>query len=72
MCSSQKDCERYVGKQIWYLIMSVNCGLENETVHKVEISIPMIVFVDPVHEVNISAPVSICNTLQCWFVCIST
>ena len=50
------------------LIVAVDPELENEVMVKVTISANEH-FVDPVHLVDLSAPVSVCNTFKCRFVC---
>ena len=51
------------------LLTAANPEFEKEVVEKVTISTNER-FVDPVHEVDLSAPVSVCDTFKCRFVCI--
>lgn len=50
------------------LICAVDPDLEKEIICKVSIS-KNEKFIDPVHEVDVSAPVSLCNTFGCLNVC---
>ena len=51
------------------LLRTVKPGFDTETICKVTISTNER-FVDPVHEVDVSAPISVCDTFNCRFVCI--
>ena len=55
-------------KNFGELVVAADPELENEVVVKVTISANEH-FVDPVHVVDLSAPVSVCNTFKCRFVC---
>ena len=50
------------------LMIAADHSLEKESVLKVIISTNER-FIDPIHKVNITAPVSICDTFKCRFVC---
>lgn len=50
------------------LLAEVDSGLENSVVRRVSIS-KNENFIDPVHEVEVSAPLSICSIFDCRFVC---
>ena len=67
-------CPRKIVNVLWEsnfgeLLMATDSALEKESVLKVVISTNER-FIDPVHEVSVTAPVLICDTFKCRFVCI--
>ena len=50
------------------LLATVDPDLENSAVHRVCIS-KNANFIDPVHDVEVSAPLSVCSLFDCLFVC---
>ena len=50
------------------LLAAVDPTLANDTINKVCIS-GKDSYLDPVHELDVTAPLSLCNTLNCLFVC---
>ena len=67
-------CPRKIVNVLWEsnfgeLLMATDSALEKESVLKVVISTNKR-FIDPVHEVSVTAPIFICDTFKCQFVCI--
>ena len=51
------------------ILTTIDATMTDSTISKVCIS-PNESFMDPVHEVEVTAPLSVCNLFNCWFVCI--
>ena len=56
-------------KNFGELLTAVDLALANSMIYQVRISSNES-FLDPVHEVEVSAPLSVCNLFNCRFVCI--
>ena len=68
-CLCSKNCKCCMGKQLWWALDGNRQCSQKESVFKVVISTNEH-FIDPAHEVSITAPVLICDTFKCQFVCI--